>query len=543
MFSSPGSTRPSAAAARTTTGTGAFGLDGAGSGNSPKKSKRNPFDSDESDRGNASHRHKNGGSGDGAAQKQKRGRAETRGQDGNKRSRRRQGPRKSLPPDGASQEELQQSAESDDDVSPPPSTSAGGSRLPPAESDDPLSKRIYERLQADGIRPPRWPLDPGNLEQQHEMARFRDLYEAYRRKVRASLTKAGLIDDPEKRKRLSDAIEFKGICEDMCPEFEKITRITENDVNRPEKDAFTGVPRVRLMVKKLARSAAGQEAPLPMDVRSAPALRRTLDYLIDEVLINDGNLGVMHPFLWDRTRAIRRDFAFFSSLSEEEVKTQVYVLENITRFHVTSLHLLSHRDKEDDSFVEQQELEQLGKTLLSLRDVYDDCNNQGIVCENEVEFRAYYLLFHGRDPGILETLQRQWKADLWQGSDAVRTAGSLVEALQNTADFLGGRKDGESGPLLAATTDRISYFRIVQDPSVTYTMACFAECHFPHVRRTILAAVKRALARPKDPVRDVTAAALNQYLQFDTVEQAVQFAQLHGFTFAPDQEDPSDVGR
>ncbi|OAA40286.1 80 kD MCM3-associated protein [Metarhizium rileyi] len=405
---------------------------------------------------------------------------------------------------------------------------------------DPLARKVYEQLREDGIGPPAWPSQPGNPKNKQAMAKFREQYETYRKRARASLTRAGLIDDPEKRKTLSDAIDFKGICEDMCPEFEKITRITEQDVVHAEKDPTTTYASVNKMVKKLARSAAGQEAPLPMDVRSVPALRRTLDYLVDDLLRNDGNLPVLHGFLWDRTRAIRRDFSFFSSLTREEIKTQVYVLENIARFHVTALHLLSQEGNAPEDFVQQQELEQLGKALLSLRDVYDDCGEQGIKCENEPEFRAYYLVFYARDPSILETLQRQWKPYLWRDSDEVRTAISLVEALQGTHEFHGPLKNG---PSLAASAASQAYFRIVRDPKVSYTMACFAECHFPYLRRSILKTIKRALARPKDPAKDVSAAALNKFLQFDTIQHAIDFAELHNLKFVQDPNDPSNTDR
>lgn len=513
----------------------AFGQDGAAGGVFHKRNKRRPLQQEpgqsDGDRAGSSLGHKGAGRGDGGRQSARRGRTE---RNGSNRSRPRSAQGGPTAQDFTGPDDRPPSHRPSDESSLPASTTA------PPQSGDPFARRIHERLRKDGIFTPKWPAV--EADNPHEMSQFRELYEAYRRKVRASLTKAGLIDDPDKRKRLSDAIEFKGICDDMCPEFEKITRITENDVNKPEKDAATGVTRVQLMVKKLARSAAGQEAPLPMDVRSASALRNSLDYLIDVVLRHDENLSTVHPFLWDRTRAIRRDFAFFSSMTEQEIKNQVYVLENITRFHVTSLHLLSRPDQDDDNFVEQQELEQLGKTLLSLRDLYDDCNEQGIKCENEAEFRAYYLVFHGRDPSILETLQRQWKPYLWRDSDEVRTAVSLVEALQTTLEFIGSKKDGDACPLLAATTAQPSYFRIVEDAGVSYTMACFAECHFPHLRRSILATMKRALARPKNPVQDVTAAALNDFLRFDAVQEAARFAQMHHFDFAPDDQNPADPG-
>ncbi len=411
----------------------------------------------------------------------------------------------------------------------------GNGELP--SSNDPHARRIYEQLRQDGIAPPAWPSQPGDPQHKAQMAKFREQYEDYRSKVRASLTRAGLIDDPTKRKALREAIDFKGICEDMCPEYEKITRITELDIPTPEKDPQTTFASTTRMVKKLARSAAGQEAPLPMDVLSVPTLRKTLDYLVDDLLRNDENLPTLHGYLWDRTRAIRRDFTFFSTLGVEEMQIQASVLEDIARFHVTALHLLSQSGKAPEDFVEQQELEQLSKALLTLRDIYDDCYAQGSPCENEAEFRAYYVVFHANDPNVLEMVQRQWRPSLYGDCDVIRTAVSLVEALQNTSDFHGPLL---GGPSLAAGGAHHTYFRIVQDKTVSYTMACFAECHFPQLRRSILGSIKRALARPREPSRDVTAAALNKYLQFDTVQQAIEFAELHDVEFQPSQQNPAD---
>lgn len=416
---------------------------------------------------------------------------------------------------------------------------------PLPESDDPYAASIYRQLQADRISPPQWPANPGSVDSKSAMSKFREQHEDYRQRVRRSLTKAGLIDDPNKRKKLSEAISFKGICDDMCPEYEKIQRITESDVVKAEKRG--GVVDLKRMVKKLARSAAGQEAPLPMDVRSTRALAMSLNYMFGRLLGDDENLRQLHGFVWDRTRAIRRDFAFFSSMNETEITTHVYVLESIARFHVTALHLLPKfvgpGDKVEDLFSEHQELEQLGKTLLSLRDVYDDCRTQGLVCPNEAEFRAYYLLFHGRDPEIIDTLQVQWDHRLWDESKEVQTALALVEMMQNNLDPIGSVKHREAGPLLACASACTSFFDVVEDASTSYTMACFAECHFPYVRRAILQTVKRSLGRPRQPVEDVTAETLNSFLRYDTVEQAVEFAEMHGFSFVPNAEDPSNINK
>jgi hypothetical protein len=530
-----------------------FGFGGAGdSAREKQNSKRKGGLTDQSDnqgskrKGGKQSRDKDAAVSDSDASKRKR-------RDGNQKS----APRNSLPNGNAGAKKFQTRkprhengsvAGNATDGSRPSSSSSQasneieGTTEPPKvpNTSDPHAKKVYTRLHSDGISPPNWPSRPGDPRNKSAMAKFRERYEGYRTKVRASLTKAGLIDDPTKRRTLEDAIVFRGICEDMCPEYEKIQRITELDVLGPEKDPKDNVAATQRMVKKLARSAAGQEAPLPMDVRSVPALRRTLDYLIDDLLKNDKNLPGLHGFLWDRTRAIRRDFAFFSSLSPDELKTQIYVLENIARFHVTALHLLSQAGKKPEDFVEQQELEQLGKALLSLRDLYDDCNEQGIKCENESEFRAYYLVFHAHDPNIMEVLQRQWSSHHWKNSDEVRTAVSLVEALQNTKDFHGPLKPA---PALAAGGPLHSYFRIVEDQAVSYTMACFAECHFASLRRSMLIALVRALGRPKHETKDVNAEALNRFLRFDTIDEAIEFAEAHGLEFEADPEAPNDAGR
>ncbi|KAM0518542.1 hypothetical protein ACHAPE_004306 [Trichoderma viride] len=535
------------------TGEGAsFGPDGAGGSNALKNNKRKPgFATDSDTERKSKHSNpfkgKDGSLSDSGKQWKKRGENADKAVD-LKNTKKPRSDAKGLRPPKTNHRgnRAQPTTSAEEDNTSRPSSSSSASSVDETleaasmRTADPFAKKVYDRLRKDGISPPSWPSQPGDPANKAEMAKFRDKYEEYRQKVRASLTKAALIDDPDQRKTLQNAIDFRGICEDMCPEYEKITRITEADVPQHEKDTRTGFAKTSRMVKKLARSAAGQEAPLPMDVRSFAALRRTMDYLIDDLLQDDENLPTLHGFLWDRTRAIRRDFTFFSSPTADDLKAQTYVLENIARFHVTALHLLSQPGKAGEDFVEQQELEQLGKALLSLRDLYDDCNAQGITCENEAEFRAFYLLFHAHDSNTIEMLQRQWKPQFWRDSDDIRTAVSLVEALQNTDNFHGPLR---AAPSLAASNAFHSFFRIVEDPSVSYTMACFAECHFPQLRRSILRAVKRALARPKDSSNDLTAASLNKFLRFDTVEQAIDFATLHGIDVVPDPQAPMDVAQ
>lgn len=400
-------------------------------------------------------------------------------------------------------------------------------------------KEIRDQLRKDNLHPPAWPRQPGNPASRQAMEDHSEKYKKYQGRVRTSLIKAGLIDDPDVRKKLSDAIDFRGICQDMCPEGEKVSRIVEYDVKLAEKttspDGLEMWPNPDRMIKSFKRSAAGTDSPLPTEVRSPAALRRTVDYLIDDLLRSDENLPNQHNFLWDRTRAIRKDFIFQNAMSAEERTDQIYCLENIARFHAVALHLLSQENFAAEDFSEQQEREQLGKTLLSLMQVYDECKDmEGVRMESEAEFRAYYLLFNAHDPFVMQQMQ-DWDDKFWFNSSEVQTAVTLIEAMQNVWN---GR--GPLRPQVALTTGSASfttYFSIVEDRKVSYTMACFAEIHFTQIRRQLLKSIHKSYGRVRDGPKDLTATVINSILRFDTEEQCVAFLEELEMDFSSDGAD------
>ncbi|KAI1327722.1 hypothetical protein F5Y16DRAFT_370793 [Xylariaceae sp. FL0255] len=397
-----------------------------------------------------------------------------------------------------------------------------------------LAEKIKSQLAKDRIYPPKWPVNPGSSPQRNEMEAFRESYKAYREKVRKSLIRAGLIDDPDQRRTLAQALDFRGISDDMCPEWERITRIVEFDTRNPEKQYDESGELVvipSLMVKRLARSAAGQDAPLPMDVRSFATLRRTLDYLIDDLIPADDDLPAKHNFLWDRTRAIRIDLSVQKyNLTPDERTDLVYCLETIARFHVTSLHLLSQDGFAAEDFSEQQEIEQLGKTLMSLKELYDDCVEQGIECPNEAEFRGYYVVFNAHNPSTKETVEG-WGLRLWNTNE-IRTAMCLVESIQNTWSLQGPLSP--YAPTDLALSAAAIFFTMVSSPQISYTMACFAEIHFNSVRKSMLQVIKKSYSRPRDGPKDITPAFLKDRLRFDSEQDAIDYADKFGFQFGND---------
>lgn len=400
---------------------------------------------------------------------------------------------------------------------------------PPSDPDAHTAK-IKKALEQNGLASyPNWPTaQPGDPSQKAVIKGFWTTTKAYRAKVRTLLMNNGLIDDPDIPKKLSEAIDFKGTCDGMCPMFEQITRIMEHDVKNAEKEmAFDGSlwPAPQKMIKAYGRSSAGQDAPLPSDIRTPAALRKTLDYLIQEVLGEKNHLPTVHNFLWDRTRSIRRDFTFQqASLTQADYLDEVYCLEKIARLHVVALHQMSDPSHTSDDFSEHQEVEQLGRTLLSLIHTYEDCKAQGIRCENEAEFRAYFVIYHARNPAMMEAVQ-DWGKEFWANDD-IQTATALVECLHNIWEINGPLKPHSASDIALNMYSR--FFKIIQQPEVSYTTACFAEIHFNSVRKTSLMTILSAYRKQRDQTTDWTLSALNSYLHFDSPLDVEDFVEAHG---------------
>jgi|SRR5438128_705378 hypothetical protein len=101
--------------------------------------------------------------------------------------------------------------------------------------------------------------------------------------------------NPDGQMKLSDSVKLVGLCNDMCPEFERVRRIVQNDFKRPEcvrtaspplwNETLTcektpetehlaysaRVPDESRMVKAFTRSSAGADVELVIDIRSPPA--------------------------------------------------------------------------------------------------------------------------------------------------------------------------------------------------------------------------------------------------------------------------------
>jgi hypothetical protein len=282
------------------------------------------------------------------------------------------------------------------------------------------------------------------------------------------------------------------------------------------------------MLKRFRRSAAGYDEQLPSDIRTPHTLLQTMNYLTRHVISGPEPLGLIHKFVWDRTRSIRNDFSVQQLTQEDHVRMAVLCLERIARFHIVSLHLLSSPSNQEQ-FDHHQEREQLNNTMLSLMYYYDD-NRDRISFPNEDEFRAYYIVFaiHDQRPD-LETRVQSWPRKLLQ-SPKVQVALELFAAAGNTWEYQGALD--EKRPNAIAQGFYTRFFSVVDSPSVSYLMACVAEIYFNNVRQTAIRSIWKAYCRSpasqQQKNEEWTLDELTETLYFDDEAQTERFCEEQG---------------
>ena len=284
------------------------------------------------------------------------------------------------------------------------------------------------------------------------------------------------------------------------------------------------------MVKRFKRSAAGDDEQLPSDIRTLPSLRRTLDYLFNEVIAGDAALASVHKFVWDRSRSVRNDFSIQQVSKHEDVKIAVECFERIARFHILSLHQLSNPENiEGEQFDAHQDREQLNNTMLSLMYYYNDYRDI-INFPNESEFRAYLVLFElqALQPDLDDRLQ-SWPVDMLENG-RVKTAYSLYAAASNTVFEQGPLRP--LAPFAVAQSNAGSFWTLLCSGAVSYLMGCVAEMYFAQVRFNALnnlwKSIKGASTGQQSKNKDWTLSELTSFLGFDTETAAQNFCETFG---------------
>ncbi|RMZ73229.1 80 kD MCM3-associated [Pyrenophora seminiperda CCB06] len=359
---------------------------------------------------------------------------------------------------------------------------------------------------------------------------------AQRPKIRAKFVKDRLMN-PDGQMRLQDSVKLYGLCKEMCPEYERVRRIVELDVKAPECTPETQhlrarsqrIPDESRMVKAYARSAAGMDVELVSEIRTPDTCLRTLKYLYGR--LDEDDFQFLHSWLWDRTRAVRKDLRTQRIENRHDIAILLTSLEYSARFYMLSAHHMARSTKDDYSH--QQDVEQLNQTLISLKERYVDNRRAGIVSANEAEFWAYRLILapiyantalenelHGLPNDLKHNPRIQAALEIFRLLKSIiihRNAKNYIQCQSNWKKF----------------------WDFIKSPRVSYLMACAAAISFNRIRHVALDAVWRVyrlgLYRHQQDVTDWTPGKLREVLGMDTDSEAVKFCEAHGFVFAVDE--------
>ena len=192
------------------------------------------------------------------------------------------------------------------------------------------------------------------------------------------------------------------MCDLMCPEKEREFRSANGDLEifeRIDPDDRTK-SNSDLCIKKYTRIV---DNVTPDMVRTRDALATTASYLYG--LLDDRPevpFMLKSKFLWDRLRSVRQDLSLQAIVDGFAERT----LEQMVRFAILSEHELCEETAtvaNPDGHNSHLNVEQLAKTLTSLRHMYDDRAARGVGTDRpgaEAEMFAYQLLLridsHGR---------------------------------------------------------------------------------------------------------------------------------------------------
>ncbi|KAF4524274.1 hypothetical protein B566_EDAN012037 [Ephemera danica] len=284
-----------------------------------------------------------------------------------------------------------------------------------------------------------------------------------------------------------------GTCEDMCPEKERYLREDRHQEGNLSH-AFA--------VKQYSRSSADQELPLPHELRPPRVLRATMNHLLARIVPRidrvGESVGDWFFFLWDRTRAIRKD------ITQQELcdLDAVTLVEQCARFHVAcSARLAGY---ELSVFDPKINTENLTKCLQTLKHMYHDTELRGVSCPNEPEFRAYVALLN------------------LNSGDAMREVQELRPEVRMSAPV----RRAVQAYLALSNRNYVRFFRVVR--SMGFLAASVLMRYFPQVREQALEMLTRALCKSHRDVIQFPLSELMRQLGFESCEDAADFCERCG---------------
>jgi hypothetical protein len=242
--------------------------------------------------------------------------------------------------------------------------------------------------------------------------------------------------------------------------------------------------------------------------------------------LNDDEFDFLHSWIWDRTRAIRKDLRTQRIEQRSDITVLLTCLERSARFLILSTHQMARTTKEDYSH--QQDIEQLNQTLMSLKERYVDNRRVGYPSENEPEFWAYRLILAPLFTNAQFENELHCVPSDIRHNPRVKTAIEIYRAMKSVIFT-------KSTSFIQSQANWKLFWDLIKSTRVSYLMACAAEVSFQRVRHVVLDTLWRVYrigttSRPQT-VDTWTIEKVRDALGFDTDAEAVKLCEAYGFGF------------
>ena len=301
-----------------------------------------------------------------------------------------------------------------------------------------------------------------------------------------------------------------GTCVLMCPPAERELRVRKNDIElferRDPNDRNSSDET--LAVKKYTRIV---DNVTPDMVRTRDALAMTASYLYG--LLDDRPevpFMLKSKFLWDRLRSVRQDLSL-QAITDGFAER---LLEQMARFAILSEHELCEETAtvaNPDGHNSHLNVEQLAKTLTSLRHMYDDRAARGVGTDcpgAEAEMFAFQLLLRIDSHGRYNVQRSEMLNDLRSARPAVLLSSDVQLALAANRAY--------------HADNIVEFFRLVQRAS--YLQACVLHKYFSKMRSRALEVMNATYGKQAMPLAEVAR------LLHTSAEEAEALAAHHGLT-------------
>jgi hypothetical protein len=325
---------------------------------------------------------------------------------------------------------------------------------------------------------------------------------------------------------------LKGACPDICPEKERYSRSSKNQLRLYEK--IEGLVHHKAVVKEYSRSAADASIPLSHEMRPAHILTQTMDHLLCNVIDridqighcgsmedwyyeverangkteaicqlaitsnpNNESAGDWFEYLWSATRGIRKD------ITQQDLTDLLAVdlVEKCARFHIMCAERLVEEDSHN--FASKLNDENLTKCIQTLTHMYYDLGLENTRCPNEPEFRAYEVLLNMNDG---DTLRRVQNLEPW-----VRQSSEISFALKVLTSL--------------SNNNYVKFFKLVKE--ATLLQGCILLRYFNQVRRRALDTMIRAYCSSRS-VTQYSLFKVKLILGFEDISSCSRYCSIHG---------------